>query len=77
MRFTAQSLFLKGRFYGVRRNGGWMGPRTSLDALNALAGKKTVICQFFILYSNLKIVRNVLSGLQLKKKNERMESKHT
>jgi len=47
-----------------------MGPRTSPEALDALAGKQTVIPQFFIPHSNLKIVRNVLSGLQLKKMKE-------
>jgi len=47
-----------------------MGPRTSPEALDAIAGKQTVIRQIFIPYSNLKIVRNVLSGLQLKKKKK-------
>jgi hypothetical protein len=50
--------------------------------LDALAGKQTAIRQFFIPYSNLKMVRNVLSGLQLKKKMKEWKligfrSKHT
>ena len=74
MSFTSQSLYWKGRFYRVRRNWGWVGPRPSPEALDALAVKQTVIRQFFIQYSNLKIVRNVLSVLQLKKKTERKET---
>jgi hypothetical protein len=58
---------LEGKFYGVRTRG-WMGPRASLDVLDALAGKQTAIRRLLIPYCNLKIVRNVLSGLQLTKK---------
>jgi hypothetical protein len=82
VRFTPQSLHLKGKFYVVRIRG-WMDLRASLDALYVLAGKQTAIRRLFIPHCNLKIVRIVLSGLQLKKerKKERkligFRSKHT
>jgi hypothetical protein len=59
-----------------------MDPRASLDVLDALAGKQTVIRRLLISYCNLKIVRNVLSGLQVTKKMKewkliRFRRKHT
>ena len=54
---------LRESFTVFRRIGRRLGPRASLDAVDALAGKQTAIRRFFIPYSNLKIVINIPAGL--------------